>query len=359
MHLSNSRFARRASYPVLFAFFAITACSPDNSPTTPSQDSPDLARGGVQGPDFRAAKAAQDKHTERLLAKAGVEGTGLTLTADGRPAIVVFTRHGAVGGLPAEIEGVPVVLQVTGEFQAILPKAKPQAKPGGANPTARFPRPVPTGVSIGNIGECSAGTLGARVTKGNSQYVLSNNHVLALQNTAPNGSDILQPGRYDTNCSSSLADVIADLSDYVQINFSGGNNTVDAAIAAVRTGAVGNATFTGGYGLPSRTTVAPFVNQAVQKCGRTTKCTQGTVGAINATVNVNYGESGVARFVNQVVISGKRGAFSKAGDSGSLIVTDNAAANPVALLFAGSQTITIGNPIGPVLQALGITIDGK
>ena len=101
------------------------------------------------------------------------------------------------------------------------------------------------------------------------------------------------------------------------------------------------------------------MNQAVQKCGRTTKCTQGTVAAINATVNVNYGASGIARFVNQVVITGKRGAFSRSGDSGSLIVTDNAAANPVALLFAGGQTTTIGNPIGPVLQALGITIDGK
>ncbi|RPH54730.1 MAG: hypothetical protein EHM89_18170, partial [Acidobacteria bacterium] len=72
MHLSKSRFAHLASYPVLFAFLAFTACSPDNSPTTPSHDSPDLARGGVQGPDFRAAKAAQDKHTERLLAKTGV-----------------------------------------------------------------------------------------------------------------------------------------------------------------------------------------------------------------------------------------------------------------------------------------------
>jgi hypothetical protein len=63
--------------------------------------------------------------------------------------------------------------------------------------------------------------------------------------------------------------------------------------------------------------------------------------------------------VNQVVVGGKRGAFSKAGDSGSLIVTDDANANPVALLFAGGQTTTIGNPINAVLAALGATIDGK
>ena len=57
--------------------------------------------------------------------------------------------------------------------------------------------------------ECSAGTLGARVKAGAHLYVLSNNHVLALEDDAPIGSDILQPGRYDTNCSTSTDDVIA------------------------------------------------------------------------------------------------------------------------------------------------------
>ncbi len=97
---------------------------------------------------------------------------------------------------------------------------------------------------------------------------------------------------------------------------------------------------------------------AVQKCGRTTSCTRGTVSSINATINVQY-SGGVAKFVNQVVIGGSKGPFSKSGDSGSLIVTDNSNANPVALLFAGSNTITIGNPIGAVLSSLGVTIDGK
>ena len=110
--------------------------------------------------------------------------------------------------------------------------------------------------------------------------------------------------------------------------------------------------------MPSSAPASAAVNMAVQKCGRTTGCTKGTVGAINATINVQY-SAGVARFVDQVVITGSRGPFSKAGDSGSLIVTDNASASPVALLFAGGQTTTIGNPIGAVLSALNVTIDGK
>ena len=43
-------------------------------------------------------------------------------------------------------------------------------------------------------------------------------------------------------------------------------------------------------------------------------------------------------------------------EDGSLIVTRNTAKNPVALLFAGGQTSTFANPIGPVLQAVQGTI---
>jgi hypothetical protein len=82
------------------------------------------------------------------------------------------------------------------------------------------------------------------------------------------------------------------------------------------------------------------------------------VSSVNATVNVSY-SGGVATFTGQVVIAGSRGAFSKQGDSGSLIVTDDGQASPVALLFAGSNTVTIGNRIQDVLSAMSVSIDGK
>jgi hypothetical protein len=352
MHRSFHPLARRAGRTVVLAAIAFAAaCSSDS---TSPEESADLARGGAQGPDLRAATAAKDKHAEGLMRQEGIEGVGVTLTARGTPAVALFLAHGAVGRVPRELDGIPVELVITGKIEAILPQAKPGS---GGSTTTRLTRPVPIGISIGNVGECSAGTLGARVKSGSSFFILSNNHVLALQNTAAKGSAILQPGRYDTNCVTSLADQIATLGNYVPISYSG-NNTVDAALAPTTTASVGNGTVAGGYGVPNTQTMAAALNMAVQKCGRTTGCTKGTVTAINATVNVQY-SGGVARFVNQVVISGRRGAFSKAGDSGSLIVTDNASANPVALLFAGGQTTTIGNPIGAVLSALNVTIDGK
>ena len=360
MHPAILRLARRAGRSlVLLAVVFAAACSSD---TTSPDESPDFARGGTPGPDLRAAMAAQARHQDRILEIPGVEGVGVGTTADGQKgALVILTEHGAVGGIRREFDGVPVRLIPTGKIVA-----GPQAKGGngggggggGTSPTSNFTFPVPIGVSIGNSAECAAGTLGARVSGGGKVYILSNNHVLARQNAGQAGEDILQPGRYDLNCApGNPSDVIADLSKHVAISFSQPNE-VDAAIAEIRTGAVGTSTTSAGYGEPNSQTAAAVVGMAVQKCGRTTNCTKGTIAAVNTAVNVQY-SGGVARFEHQIVISGRRGAFSKQGDSGSLIVTDNSAANPVALLFAGGQTTTIGNPINVVLQKLGVTIDGK
>jgi PKD repeat protein len=98
----------------------------------------------------------------------------------------------------------------------------------------------------------------------------------------------------------------------------------------------------------------------VKKFGRTTGLTHGTVAEVNVTVEVCYIafynlclES--AYFNGQLGIS--PGDFSGGGDSGSLIVTEDASNRPVGLLFAGSATRTIANPIGPVLSRFGVTID--
>jgi hypothetical protein len=97
----------------------------------------------------------------------------------------------------------------------------------------------------------------------------------------------------------------------------------------------------------------------VQKYGRTTGHTVGRVTGIHATIDVNY-RVGRARFEEQVVISGNR--FSAGGDSGSLIVTKGVLRGdrrPVGLLFAGSGTSTIANPIDAVLDRFDVTVDGS
>jgi hypothetical protein len=187
-----------------------------------------------------------------------------------------------------------------------------------------------------------------------------------LENAAPIGSNVLQPGRYDTGCAYDSANVIGSLSAYVLIDFAGGENTVDAAIAEIIEDSgvprVGNATPSNGYGTPKSATVGAELNLSVQKYGRTTKLTKGSVVGLNATVNIGY-SSGTAVFVNQIIVYGSKGPFIKPGDSGSLLVTDPDK-NPVGLLFAGDMSgkYAIANPIDLVLAAAafpGISIDGE
>jgi hypothetical protein len=70
-------------------------------------------------------------------------------------------------------------------------------------------------------------------------------------------------------------------------------------------------------------------------------------------------DSGVALFVNQIIIT--PGNFSAPGDSDSLIVEQRKkdARKLIGLLFAGSDTITVANPIDAVLDYFGVTIDGE
>ncbi|MDP3297546.1 MAG: hypothetical protein Q8N09_08155 [Thermodesulfovibrionia bacterium] len=232
------------------------------------------------------------------------------------------------------------------------------------------PRPIELGTSGGNINDisilyCCGGTLGALVQATNIQYILSNNHVLARTNKGVIGEDIIQPGLIDQNpvCYKDYNDVVADLSKFVPISFKRGTtNKVDAAIAEVRSGAVDPSGSILHIGEVSSSTVQPVLNMPVQKSGRTTGLTYGTVTAVNVIVDVTYNKtcgigSQKARFIGQIMI-GPAG-FSASGDSGSLIVEDcSPYPRAVGLLFAGSNTVTVANPIDYVLTSLGVSMVG-
>jgi Peptidase family S64 len=231
---------------------------------------------------------------------------------------------------------------------------------GGANHQGRNSR---FGVSGGNVNDitkrfCCSGTLGALVTDGTTSYILSNNHVLGLSGQANAGDDVSQPGLIDNGCA--VATVVADFTAAPPL----GSSNVDAAIAQLRPGAMDANGFIEDIGIPSSIVRTPSVGLSVAKSGRTTGFTTGTIGSINTSVSVQYqagcgqGKKFVVSFTNQVVINSS--TFSAGGDSGSLIVTNDSNHQPVALLFAGSSTTTIGNPIGQVLtqvsNALGRTV---
>jgi hypothetical protein len=210
------------------------------------------------------------------------------------------------------------------------------------------------GVSGGNVNNhssafCCSGTLGALVTDGTSQYILSNNHILADTDQAQPGEDISQPGLVDNSCQP--ATIVADFTAAPRL----GSANVDAAIALLRSGLMDSTGYIEDIGVPNDVALPAAVNMGVAKSGRTTGITCGAVQSVNTTVNVQYqqgcnkGKRFTVTYLNQVVVGGS--GFSAGGDSGSLIVTQSNA-SPTALLYAGSSTTTIGNAVQDVLNAL-------
>jgi len=230
--------------------------------------------------------------------------------------------------------------------------------------------PIKLGTSGGNADDksgryCCGGTLGSLLIRNGSYYILSNNHVLARSDQAAVGEPITQPGLVDTNCSTAGTNTVANLTSFTNLQASGTN--VDAAIALIIPGAVDTSgtilslggTATGstpdpgqphqGIGIPAA------VGEGVAKSGRTTGLTCSTIAATNLSTSVTYqtqcngGTSFTVTYSNQISISGW--GFSSAGDSGSLVVDENLA-DPVGLLYGGSDTDTVAHLVGDVLAAL-------
>lgn len=241
--------------------------------------------------------------------------------------------------------------------------------------------PIELGTSGGNANDtstqgkltyCCGGTLGSLLQLNGNYYILSNNHILARSDSGQVGDPITQPGLTDTNCSTSGTTQVGILQAYPHLQSAG--NNVDAAVALVVSGTVdtsGNvlslgATATSGTpdpGAPQAGTgIVASLGETVAKSGRTSGLTCSTVDVIDVATSVSYqtgcntGTTFSVNYHGQVSVAG--GNFSSSGDSGSLIV-DQSTAAPIALLYGGSDTDTVGNPVSDVLSALGSTLGGQ
>lgn len=327
----------------------------------------------------KTVMAIQDRHTPALMANTDIVGTATGLTEDGRLAIMVYTKSDplttakgkSVAGqvVPELLDGVPVVIEVTGPLKAMV---------GEANRAKQTP-PIQLGTSGGwrydlANGYCCGGTLGGLIQKGGTQYVLSNYHVLMADivsggngRVATAGDPVIQPGLIDVACNANNAQNVATLEGTKSLP---GSN-VDAAIAQIVSGMVRTDGSIIGVGTLSASTVAASLNQAVKKSGRTTGLQRSTVSGLNGTVTITYenecagGTAFSKTFTGQIIIKNSRCKFLNGGDSGSLMVQD-VTTNPkaVGLLFAGStlcntKAIAIANPIGQVLSFFGATMVGN
>jgi len=269
--------------------------------------------------------------------------------------------------VPAEVDGIRTDVVETGVLRAL------------EGPSDRWRPVVPPGVSVGHY-RISAGTFGCLVRRGNDLFILSNNHVLANMNRGQPGDPILQPGTADGG---TMDDQIATLAEFVPLDFGAeepecpaaglltlalngiavllgsshrlqavrqtpGVNRVDAALARpLSPDLVSNEILY--IGAPAGVETATLETR-VQKTGRTTGYTTGTITQIDATVRIDY-YGPTAIFEGQLVAS----PMSQPGDSGSAVLDERR--RVVGLLFAGSDAATVINPIGEVLSALNVEIE--
>jgi hypothetical protein len=314
------------------------------------------------------AQQTKRQNEARLMRKSNVVavGVGFKIAGDvqtNEPCVVVSVikklpviQLPEPARVPKTLGGVQTDVVETGKIFALQdPKQKM--------------RPARPGVSIGHY-QITAGTLGCLVQRNGQIYILSNNHVLANSNAAQLGDAILQPGPYDGGTS---ADQIGTLEQFIPVGFSGssgcgcspfaslmrlfgaakpminepGNNTVDCAIAKPLSTDLVNADILQ-IGIPTGVGTATLGTQ-VQKSGRTTGLTTDQITQIDVTVSVDYGGK-IATYKNQLMA----GAMSQGGDSGSAVLDMNK--QVVGLLFAGSNTTTIMNPIQFVLDALQVQL---
>jgi len=191
-------------------------------------------------------------------------------------------------------------------------------------------RPTPAGVSTSRADQTAVGTIGwFMVDEDGNIYLLSNNHVWANENNATQGDPIVQPGVFDGGDPEN--DVIAELYDWIDIDFSGNPNTVDAAIA---TPLDLSQVYTSIMVLGGITGKAdPVQDSKAKKVGRSTGLTEGTITDVSATLNVEY-DSGTALFQDVFVVQSSE-VIVQEGDSGSPVLDENN--KFLGLLFAGSD----------------------
>jgi hypothetical protein len=242
--------------------------------------------------------------------------------------------------LPATIEGLPVDVIVREPVFLLFDPTHPAPEHAARHVVLRG------GISLGVEGR--TGTLGGSTFENGSllDVMLTNWHVTCVEVNCSAGSG-LQPSVFDgTGQERPVGNVLRSVLD----------ERVDCAILSLNGVAFLERTVlgVGPLGVP----VAAELGMAVQKVGRTTGLTTGTITDIDADVDVSNASGGGGSTIHhegQIEFEGDDGMIQK-GDSGSLLLEMNG--NVVGLCYAGTSDGDKGDAchIQDVLNALSINL---
>ncbi|KEI05440.1 hypothetical protein [Clostridium botulinum] len=210
-------------------------------------------------------------------------------------------------------------------------------------------RPVLCGYNISPVSKEFGGTMGCVVTDGKFYYILSNNHVIALNGKYPIETPIIQPsGKFHGKAPE---DTIAELSKYIPMKPSKRSeifeNFVDCAIGKVtrRSQISTKLAFVGRI----KGVVFPKIGKKVQIVGAFSERRYGQINALGVSTNIQF-DGKKYLFKNQIFTT----KMAQPGDSGSILLDDNI--NAVGMLMSGSKSLDVFNSITTVLSSLNVRI---
>ena len=301
---------------------------------------------------------------------------------DSCPAVVVFTKRAApnskkkLAALPQDVDGIEIRYRQGAPHAIGDAPATPQGAPAYVIRTsASAPRyTCGSSISMGNYRD--GGTLCCLVKNAAGDiFGLSNNHVSGGCSHAGIGLPVLAPGIVDVapgmldpftlgHHRSSLP-LVSGSPDNVNAK-----QNLDAAIFKLKDLTLVTSYQRDKYDTPTLT-IPMAAGMIVEKTGRTTEHTTGTVigqmyGAFSIVYQMPlYGFTGPVYFDPLFAIAGQSGAFSDAGDSGSLVTTvDGGGVRKAVGIVVGAMNdgtapgkkTSLVLPIAPILAGLGVTL---
>jgi hypothetical protein len=200
----------------------------------------------------------------------------------------------------------------------------------------------------GGVGSCNVVTLGSAVTCNGELYILTTNlGLIPLSGPVPQvGEPILQPGLRDTGCKPGGTQVATFPGDLTPLR----TTSVDAAILKALPGAVDPRGTILGIGAPCPVPVDPVIGMSVAKSGRTSGLTVGTIASVSATIIYSFPDGTTKTVDNQILMRGDNN-FTRDGDDGALMVTNDASHNPVGLLIFPSRYLAGATPARDLIGA--------
>lgn len=237
-----------------------------------------------------------------------------------------------------------------------------RVRPIGGCSTGEDPNKAPLGIgaSVGHV-KGSGGTVGFFATRRSDKKLglVSNNHVIALEDQARPNTSIIHP----SNCDGGGKKIASLDGDFPPLQQRGTRLEVDCAFAVLGAKVDADLATLGENEELSEEPGVATSGIEVRKIGRTTRRTIGYISAADFdTLTVHEYSFGAADFVNQIEIRSIKETqpFCLDGDSGSLVYDVEGRA--IGLLFASTLAensniaLHYANPIEAVLEALQVDI---